>query len=116
LVEQVQYSSAAELIHRDLAASVSCTFAQEFDVHIGADVLNRYQEFTHLSSHIMLSGVEYTVIVEVQKDFTISMRTPWCGRHGSSVVCTNAGQYAGVKDDPYSFHRHEWQSRPTRYK
>jgi hypothetical protein len=77
LIEQVQYSSAVQLIHREVAACVSCTFAQEFDAHIGADVVNRYQEFTHLSKHIMLAGVEYTVIVEVQKDFTISMRTPW---------------------------------------
>jgi hypothetical protein len=105
LVEQVQYSSAADLIHRDLAAFASSTFAQEFDVHIGVDVFNRNQESTHLFSHIMLSSVEYTVIVEVQKDFTISMRASWCGRHDSSMVCTNAGQYAGVKAGPCSFHR-----------
>jgi hypothetical protein len=89
LIEQVQYSSAVQLIHREFAACVSCTFAQEFDVHIGADVVNRYQEVTHLSKHIMLAGVEYTVIIEVQKDFTISMRTPWHLDDG--VLCSTCG-------------------------
>ena len=83
LIEKVQYSSIAQLIHDRVVASVASTFAQEVHAHISADEINLYQELTHLSKHILDSSVEYTVIVEIQNDLTT-----WRFRHGKRMVTT----------------------------